>query len=197
MSFRVKTFHPINTIRNINYPSKLSNSSTHGIGEHFSSSVPSVPSISPVSSSETVFDSTQSVPTSVSENTGTDGTSEPSTIENTQNTDVEIKNDTNNIDGKKYPVELDTGSDMYTFQCPQCDSWTQVPSDGLNCKIFRHAHHFVTRGDEIILTTQLNPHAPKELCEKLLRENKVIGCAKPFKIIQEGNIYYATKCEYI
>jgi len=56
----------------------------------------------------------------------------------------------------------------------------------LNCKIFRHA---IFKNGGI----QLNPHASKEECDKVIKDNLVYGCAKPFEIINEK----AVKCEYI
>jgi hypothetical protein len=44
---------------------------------------------------------------------------------------------------------------------------------------------------------QINPHTPKDICDKLAIEDKIFGCAKPFKIIYENNEYNAIACDYI
>ena len=69
------------------------------------------------------------------------------------------------------------------LNCPYCGGMLEILE--VNCGIFRHA--FFKDG------TQLDPHASKEECERVIRENLVYGCAKPFKII-DG---IAVKCEYI
>jgi hypothetical protein len=69
------------------------------------------------------------------------------------------------------------------LSCPHCKG--EIIILKLNCKIFRHA---VFKDGK-----QLNPHASKEECERVVRENLVYGCAKPFQII-DGK---AIKCDYI
>lgn len=68
--------------------------------------------------------------------------------------------------------------------CPHCGGLIEITE--LNCKIFRHA---IFKNGGI----QLNPHASKEECDKVIKDNLVYGCAKPFEIINEK----AVKCEYI
>lgn len=68
--------------------------------------------------------------------------------------------------------------------CPHCGGEVQILS--INCGIFRHAI-FKENGK------QLDPHAPKELCDRVVEENLVYGCAKPFRIV-DGK---AEKCDYI
>jgi hypothetical protein len=69
------------------------------------------------------------------------------------------------------------------FECPHCGGSVQIIE--INCGIFRHAIYLNGQ--------QIDPHAPKELCDRLVRENLVIGCARPF-IITDGKI---SKCDYI
>uniref|UniRef100_A0A6C0EKQ3 Uncharacterized protein n=1 Tax=viral metagenome TaxID=1070528 RepID=A0A6C0EKQ3_9ZZZZ len=96
------------------------------------------------------------------------------------------------------PVELDTVAHVYTFTCPHCDMWTEVPVNQVNCHIFRHAFFFqqLPNGGMVLLN-QLNPHAPKEVCDKLKEENKIVGCGKPFKFVRDGEKYRAEICDYI
>ncbi len=61
----------------------------------------------------------------------------------------------------------------YWFRCPHCDGEVIVPHSEVNCKIFRHA---VYEKDGKFI----GPHTPKAQCEKLFKEGKVRGCAKPF-----------------
>lgn len=80
--------------------------------------------------------------------------------------------------------------DSIVFPCVHCDGMIQVFKNEFNCCIFRHAIFKDTR-------EQINPHTPKEICDKLIEENKVEGCAKPFRIVIEGAKIYVEKCDYI
>lgn len=74
------------------------------------------------------------------------------------------------------------------IQCPHCQEYIQIIK--LNCGIFRHGvykHNF----------KQLSPHSPKEHCDKMINENKIYGCGKPFRIIVHENEYTAEICDYI
>ena len=80
----------------------------------------------------------------------------------------------------------DSEKDHFYFECPHCRVMCQVPRNEIRCTIFRHA--VFKDGMKFV-----PPHAPKELCEKWLREKTVWGCAKPFKF--DGN--RVEKCDYI
>jgi len=69
------------------------------------------------------------------------------------------------------------------MECPHCGGEIEIIE--LNCTIFRHAIFKDGR--------QLNPHAPKEECDRVVQENLVYGCAKPFQI-KDGK---AIKCDYV
>jgi hypothetical protein len=78
---------------------------------------------------------------------------------------------------------------MWTFLCPHCNQFTEVLKNQVNCQIFRHA---------TFMTGQpINPHLPQALCEQLIQQGQVYGCAKPFRLrfTPEGN--YAEICDYI
>jgi hypothetical protein len=80
---------------------------------------------------------------------------------------------------------------MYIFKCPHCNGMICVRKCDLNCKIFRHG---VMKGT----MTQINPHASKEICDKLSAEDKIYGCGKPFKItILKNKIACISICKYI
>lgn len=80
----------------------------------------------------------------------------------------------------------------YIFQCPHCELYIQVSEAQINCQIFRHG---------VLISTgeQVNPHASKEECDRLVENNLVNGCCRPFKLFLDssGIVKYADKCEYI
>jgi hypothetical protein len=71
------------------------------------------------------------------------------------------------------PVEFNSIDGAYTFECPHCDVLIQLFKTDLNCLIFRHATYKNTQ-------MPINPHSPKEKCDRLVKEGLVDGCAKPF-----------------
>lgn len=86
--------------------------------------------------------------------------------------------------------KLKLEGDFYFFRCPNCLDEIIVHNHELNCRIFRHA----IMKDTYV---QVDPHLSKVLCDKLIEENKVIGCCKPFEIvynIRDG--YNAIICDY-
>lgn len=87
-------------------------------------------------------------------------------------------------------------NDLLIFDCPHCNLPTQVLIAELACRIFRHASYFEQKNDFRIPTNQVDPHLPQEQCEQLVREDRVIGCCKPFEIIVDGDIYKVQTCEY-
>jgi hypothetical protein len=60
----------------------------------------------------------------------------------------------------------------------------------LNCKIFR-CGIYKENGE------QINPHLPKNECERLVNTGEIYGCGKPFQIINENPPYLVVKCDYI
>jgi hypothetical protein len=66
-----------------------------------------------------------------------------------------------------------------------------VHANEVNCQIFRHAA-LKTTGE------QVNPHASKEELERLVEQNLVYGCGRPFRMIKERGAWsYAEECGYI
>lgn len=68
----------------------------------------------------------------------------------------------------------DSKENTYSFQCPHCCMMCLVKKEDIRCTIFRHA----------VFKNKLEfvpPHAPKEECDRWIRENLVYGCGKPFK----------------
>lgn len=72
--------------------------------------------------------------------------------------------------------------------CPHCNEFVLI--EQLNCKIFRHG---VLKSNN----TQMNPHASKAECDSLAQEDLIIGCGKPFQIIENQNTYVAEMCDYV
>ncbi|MAV56626.1 MAG: hypothetical protein CMI79_03745 [Candidatus Pelagibacter sp.] len=88
---------------------------------------------------------------------------------------------------------MDIHKDMedLVLECPHCNNIIIVNRKDINCAIFRHA---------ILKETgkQIDPHSNKEVCDELVKTNKVFGCAKPFKLVKVDSLnYIAEKCHYI
>lgn len=82
------------------------------------------------------------------------------------------------------------------FQCPHCQGDVIIAKSEINCGIFRHAI-YKSSGQ------QIPPHAPKEECDRLITQNEIFGCARPFQIIKNNNETSQSEswqiqiCEYI
>lgn len=72
------------------------------------------------------------------------------------------------------------------IKCPHCGDDILIMRSEINCAIFRHG---VLKDN----FQQMNPHAPKEECDYLFLNDMIIGCGKPFKIINDTSIV----CDYI
>ena len=72
--------------------------------------------------------------------------------------------------------------------CPHCKDPVEIIQ--LNCCIFRHA---ILKSNH----SQINPHASLEECIKLLSNNLIYGCGKPFRIIVNNSDLEAIVCDYI
>lgn len=72
--------------------------------------------------------------------------------------------------------------------CPHCQE--PVLIEKLNCCIFRHG---------IMKDTlkQMDPHCPKEECDRLFSQGLIYGCGKPFKIILDEMVIRVEICDYI
>jgi hypothetical protein len=45
--------------------------------------------------------------------------------------------------------------------------------------------------------TQIPPHLSKIECDKLIEEDKIYGCGKPFKLVMIENEWKPVICDYI
>ena len=64
------------------------------------------------------------------------------------------------------------------LKCPHCNESIFISQ--INCGIFRHG--FLKNNLQ-----QINPHASFEECENYIKNDLIIGCCKPFQIINENN----------
>lgn len=80
----------------------------------------------------------------------------------------------------------------YIIECPHCKEMVII--EKLNCGIFRHGI-FKQSGK------QMDPHAPKEICDQYIKNKQIYGCGKPFRIVVLEESGTATvqveTCEYI
>ena len=72
--------------------------------------------------------------------------------------------------------------------CPHCNLFIIIQE--INCAIFRH-------GIFIKDNKQINSHSTKEECDNYTKNNLIIGCGKPFKIIKTNEEYKTIICDYI
>ena len=74
--------------------------------------------------------------------------------------------------------------------CPNCKLMIFVYLKEFNCRIFRHGIYKKNM-------QQIDPHLPKTECNRLKREDLIIGCGKPFMLVNTVSGIIARKCEYI
>jgi hypothetical protein len=74
------------------------------------------------------------------------------------------------------------------LKCPHCNEYVVIQE--INCAIFRHG---ILKNNGL----QIDPHSSKELCDYYVRENKIYGCGKPFRIIIVNDQYQTEICDYI
>jgi hypothetical protein len=92
-----------------------------------------------------------------------------------------------------YPENIDKTKRVYfIIKCPNCFNDIFIYKDEINCHIFRHAVFKDT-------LQNINPHTPKDECDRLVNAGLVIGCAMPFQIIlmDTSTDIMAEKCDYI
>ena len=74
------------------------------------------------------------------------------------------------------------------FVCPHCNEPVMIQK--VNCGIFRHS---VLKSNG----KQISPHTGEKKCEKLIKENAIYGCGKPFRIIKTLDKLEIEVCGYI
>lgn len=95
-------------------------------------------------------------------------------------------------------VNFDEKNGLYVFNCPHCGMGVEVEKNQVNCCIFRHGAFFSKTPEGVIIpTTQMNPHTPKEECDRLFSEGLIVGCGRPFRLVPKGVEYEVQVCDYI
>jgi len=80
--------------------------------------------------------------------------------------------------------------EIYVY-CPHCNILILIYKNEINCSIFRHG---VMKNN----MQQIDPHLPKEECDRLAKDGLIIGCGKPFRLVtNKEEEYTAIKCDYI
>jgi ribosomal protein S27E len=79
-------------------------------------------------------------------------------------------------------------SDFFEIKCPHCGGTVIIFKNEINCGIFRH-------GTMIQTGEPVQPHTPKDECERLVELEQVRGCCKPFRF--NANTANAEACDYI
>ena len=78
---------------------------------------------------------------------------------------------------------------MLIVKCPNCKE--PVIIEKINCGIFRHG---IRKADG----KPMDPHAPKDVCDRLIKDNAIYGCGKPFHTIFDvSKTLIAIACDYI
>lgn len=83
---------------------------------------------------------------------------------------------------------------MNIVECPHCNGSIIVTK--LNCGIFRHGVFKKTN-------KPIDPHLSQVGCEKLITDNVIYGCGKPFQIVisekgeNNSHTHIVSKCDYI
>ena len=72
--------------------------------------------------------------------------------------------------------------------CPHCKDFILIKK--INCAIFRHGTLKKNK-------KQINPHAPREMCEYYIKNELIYGCGKPFRIVNNNGILETEVCDYI
>ena len=79
----------------------------------------------------------------------------------------------------------------YMFTCLHCQEPFVISHKEFNCRILRHGvykHNL----------QPINPHATKEDCDTLLRNESIYGCAGPLQIVASpAGLYEIYICDYI
>ena len=76
---------------------------------------------------------------------------------------------------------------MFTIiNCPNCNICIEIIQ--LNCRIFRCGIYKNT-------FTQIPPHLPKVECDRLIDQDVIYGCGKPFRMLEDNTT--PIKCDYI
>lgn len=79
---------------------------------------------------------------------------------------------------------------MIIITCPHCSEYIVIHEKETNCRIFRHGVYKHNM-------TQIHPHSSKDECDRLVKENHIYGCGKPFQLVLKNEKETAIICDYI
>lgn len=81
---------------------------------------------------------------------------------------------------------------VHRFECPHCRGSIELLNTELACRILRHGT-FKQSG------AQIPQHLPEAMCNELVAQNKIWGCGKPIKIVQDttSGQEVCVACDYI
>ncbi len=74
------------------------------------------------------------------------------------------------------------------ISCPHCGEFIII--EKMNCGIFRHG--VLKKSGK-----QINPHAAKRVCDNYIKKKMIVGCGKPFRIIETKGDITIEVCDYI
>jgi len=77
--------------------------------------------------------------------------------------------------------------DYLVLKCPHCNDLVFIYLSELNCRIFRHG---VFKNTNV----GIPPHSTKAECEQYIKNDQIVGCAKPFYLDASLN---PVVCDYI
>ncbi len=81
--------------------------------------------------------------------------------------------------------------EILLFACPHCGETIGVQRKEVNCKIFRHG--IMKHNGQ-----QIDPHLPKDACDRLAADGSIIGCGKPFRLVEQPDLSFTIEeCGYI
>lgn len=81
----------------------------------------------------------------------------------------------------------------HIFTCLHCQEPFVIAHKDFNCRILRHGVYKNT-------LQPIDPHANKEVCDKLVDDGLIYGCGKPLQIVDSSanvNTYDLAICNYI
>jgi len=101
---------------------------------------------------------------------------------------IPSRNPDNDVENESIP-----GADVeYCLMCPHCMAAMFILKSEINCNVFRHGVYKDTMN-------QIDPHTPKNICDKLSADNAIFGCGKPFTVLYNTTVgaWRAEICDYI
>ena len=76
---------------------------------------------------------------------------------------------------------------MIVVTCPHCEQPVIITK--INCGIFRHGVYKKTG-------KQIKPHLKQCECERLIKNQLINGCGKPFRVVKKDDHYNSEICDY-